>query len=308
MHIFRWDLDRTYLDTEIRSVRGLVRAALEDAADKRTVPGAAALLRGLCAADPTARVVILSGSPVQMREVLLQKLALDGIRVDELVLKDNLRNLRRGRLRAVRGQIGFKLPLLLEDRAKLGAAASETLFGDDSEADALIYAAYAALLAGELDEPGLLQVLRAGDAYPDMIERAVVAARAVRREPAVNDIFIRVDRGLPLGAYSKLGALVRPVFSWLQAALVLRKRGAIGDDVLTAVAEGIPAEAVGGLIADAVRRGLVGHDDGVDAARVLTGPQAERTARDLARMGPVASPSAERPDYLGFLDIARRSS
>ena len=41
VHVYRWDLDRTYLDTDIRSVRGMVRAALEQASEKRTIPGAA---------------------------------------------------------------------------------------------------------------------------------------------------------------------------------------------------------------------------------------------------------------------------
>src|SRR5688572_27558652 len=92
VHIYRWDLDRTYLDTEIHSVRGLVRAAFETAADKKTVPGAAALLKAVVAHDPEARIYVLSGSPTQMRAVLEQKLALDGVRIDGLFLKDNLGN------------------------------------------------------------------------------------------------------------------------------------------------------------------------------------------------------------------------
>ena len=105
MHIFRWDLDRTYLDTDIHSGRGLIRTALEGAAQKRALPGSAALIRGLLRTDPSAKVFVLSGSPTQMREVLVRKLALDGVRFERLVLKDNLSNIRRGRLSAVRGQV-----------------------------------------------------------------------------------------------------------------------------------------------------------------------------------------------------------
>ena len=79
MHIYRWDLDRTYLDTEIDSVRGLLRTALESAGEKKVIPGADALLRSLIRHDPDAMVCILSGSPRQMRGVLREKLALDGI-------------------------------------------------------------------------------------------------------------------------------------------------------------------------------------------------------------------------------------
>jgi hypothetical protein len=53
-----------------------------------------------------------------MRAVLTEKLKLDGVEFDELVLKDNLRNLVRGRFKALRGQVGYKLPVLLESRAQ----------------------------------------------------------------------------------------------------------------------------------------------------------------------------------------------
>src|SRR5262249_35190663 len=107
-HIFRWDLDKTYLRTDFDSLRGLLRAA-----DKRAVPGAPALLRALRAAGgPAHRISIISGSPEQMRKVLEAKLALDGVACDEFVLKPNLKNLLRGRFRAIRAQVPYKLPAL----------------------------------------------------------------------------------------------------------------------------------------------------------------------------------------------------
>ena len=45
--IARWDLDKTYLRTDFDTVRDLVRTAIERPDQKRTVPGAAALLREL---------------------------------------------------------------------------------------------------------------------------------------------------------------------------------------------------------------------------------------------------------------------
>ena len=63
------------------------------------------------------RLCIVSGSPRQMRSVLEEKLKLDGVEWDEFVLKDNVSNLMRGRFRALRGQVGYKLPAILESRA-----------------------------------------------------------------------------------------------------------------------------------------------------------------------------------------------
>jgi phosphoserine phosphatase len=122
-------LDKTYLETDFSSIRGIVRSATEPAHAKRTVPGAAALVRAL-GAKPEVRIAILSGSPTQLRDVLEEKLHLDGVRFDSLTLKDNLGNLRRGRLRAIKGQLGYKLPALLQARRDTEAGTTETLFGD----------------------------------------------------------------------------------------------------------------------------------------------------------------------------------
>ncbi|HHO52901.1 MAG TPA: hypothetical protein ENK18_19010, partial [Deltaproteobacteria bacterium] len=260
MHIYRWDLDRTYLETDIHSVGGLVRAALEHASSKRTVPGAGALVRGLLATEPSAKLVILSGSPLQMRAVLEEKLALDGVRVDRLILKDNLGNLRKGRLRDVRGQIGYKLPHLLEERIGVDATISETLFGDDSETDAVIYTVYAEILAGRMGEDELRAVLQHSRAYPDAIERALATLPGIQRGGIVEDVFIRIDRGMPVDLFRLLGDRVRPVFSWFQAALVLHQRGRLSlqglIEVLLACGLLDRPSSLAGLSQDAIRRRL----------------------------------------------------
>ncbi len=163
-HIYRWDLDKTYLQTDFDSLRQLVRTALQKASEKTAVPGAAALIREL-GASGDSRLCIISGSPTQMRRVLEEKLKLDGVEWDELVLKDNVSNLLRGRFRALRGQVGYKLPVLLESRAHAPVEAEEVLFGDDAEADAFIYSLYADLVAGRVDERVLAQVLVAAEVY-----------------------------------------------------------------------------------------------------------------------------------------------
>src|SRR4051812_20663998 len=93
--VYRWDLDKTYLNTDFDSLKGLFRAALEKASDKVAFPGAKVLLRELTATD-LAGLYILSGSPSQMRRVIVEKLELDGIKWDGLVLKPSLNRLLRG--------------------------------------------------------------------------------------------------------------------------------------------------------------------------------------------------------------------
>ncbi len=311
MHVYRWDLDRTYLDTDITSVRGMVRAALEPAADKRTIPGAAALLRALILTDPACRVTVISGSPTQMRDVLSEKLARDGVRVDQLVLKDNLGNLRRGRFRAIRGQVGYKLPQLFKLRVGLGAGVRETLFGDDTEVDALVYRLYAEAIAGRVNDAQVARVMQAGGAYPDAIEDALRALRRVGRSEAVEDIFIHADVGKPLARYRLLGRQVVPVFSWLQAAVLLWMRGRLAPSQVVEVTAACMADgpldehAVAGLLQDLVRRRRATVDEIhallVAAPGLAPVAPAIRAALDHLGRVPDAVPHSDPPDFLGFL-------
>src|ERR1700689_5706004 len=89
----------------------MVRTALERPDEKRPNPGASTLLREMLRSG--VRVHILSGSPEQMRRRLEDKLRLDGITWDSFTLKPNLQNLLRLRFRALKDQLGYKLPALL---------------------------------------------------------------------------------------------------------------------------------------------------------------------------------------------------
>src|SRR5262249_41028697 len=156
-------LDKTYLRTEFDTLRDLVRTALERPDQKMTNPGASTLLRELVRAGMS--VHILSGSPEQMRSRLEDKLRLDGITWDSFTLRPNLQNVLRLRFRAVRDQLGYKLPALLAARASVQHGANdessskETLFGDDAEADAFVYSLYADVVSGKVSVETLEEVL-----------------------------------------------------------------------------------------------------------------------------------------------------
>ncbi len=225
-HTFRWDLDKTYLRTEFDSLTDLLHNAMQDASDKQAYPGATSLLRALN--QDGHRICIVSGSPTQMRQVLAAKLTLDGVEYDEFVLKNNLKNILRGRFRALRAQIPYKLPAMLQSR--IGAAAgAETLFGDDAEADAIIYCLYADLLAGRVGLSDLERVLIASRAYDDDAQRILDLARRVPKGDAVKRMFIHLDRRSPPGGFHRFGGRLVPVFNYFQTAMVLYQ-----DHVLSA--------------------------------------------------------------------------
>src|SRR6476469_5643924 len=155
-------------------MRDLVRTALERADEKRTNPGAATLLRELSRTNVS--IHILSGSPEQMRRRLEEKLKLDGIKWDDFTLKPNLQNMLRLRFRALRDQLGYKLPVLLASRTEAGetlAGVNETLVGDDAEADAFVYSLYADIMAGRAGEELVQQILERGRVYEDVMETAL---------------------------------------------------------------------------------------------------------------------------------------
>src|ERR1700758_3511479 len=100
-----------------------------------------------------------------MRSVLTKKMRLDGVEFDEFILKPNLRNMLTGRFRAMREQVGYKLPALLAGRAGLPAETPESCFGDDAESDGFIYSLYADIIAGKIDRAMLEKILEVAGTY-----------------------------------------------------------------------------------------------------------------------------------------------
>ncbi len=321
--IYRWDLDKTYLQTDFDTFRQLLRTAMQKAHEKVAVPGASALIREL-SAQGDAQLCIVSGSPKQMRSKLEEKLKLDGVVWHEFVLKDNVRNLLRGRFKALRGQVGYKLPVLLESRTKAPADAQEVLFGDDAEADAFIYSLYADLIAGRVDEAVLRQVLAAAEVYPDDTERTVEAWKAIPKSDVVRRIFIHLDRLTPPAHFRKYGPRVVPVFNYFQAALVLMADGQLTAPQVVRIAlemvqtAGYNLLTLSNSLQDLVRRGLPIHKAAQSLVEALNGPQAlvnvtrplpdiiAAFTRRLAALGtPPSPPPPVSVDYLQMLDDAR---
>jgi len=233
-HVFRWDLDKTYLRTEFDTIRDLLRTALQTPEQKVNVPGAVELLRELH--EPVeghrALITFISGSPSQMRETLERKFELDGIVPDEFVLKPTLDYILKGRFAAVRGQVGYKLGVLLRLREQ-GPRAPETLFGDDAEQDAFIYSLYADLAAGRIDVETLGAILDEADVHEEAGASIRQRAAAIESRDSVRRIFIHLEEQTPPGRYWVFGPRVVPIVNYFQAAVLL-----FDDDTIDAPAVG----------------------------------------------------------------------
>jgi hypothetical protein len=321
--VARWDLDKTYLRTEFDTPKQLFRTATERPDKKRSVPGAAAVLRELH--QRGTRIHIVSGSPRQLRRRLEEKLALDGVRYEELSLKPNLGNLLRLRFRALRDQLGYKLPLLLEARVRdqrRAALLREILIGDDSEADALVYCVYRDLLSGKLGALELEDILEAGRAFRSDQQRALRALERLRVGEPRARVLIHLDRQTPPSRFEAFAAVV-PFFNYQQVAFVL-----LEDDLLDARAtlriaadmmlyHHFDADSLARSYADLARRGhsrstapallQAGWDDFVATCRSGT-PTAELEAmltalRQLPALEPATREPASEPQ--GYAELAR---
>ena len=269
--VYRWDLDKTYLRTEFDTVRDLLRTAVESPASKRTMPGAAPLLRELRATGPKA-IHILSGSPEQMRRALEAKLRLDGITWDGFILKPSLDQILRGRFRFIRDQVGYKLRSLLASRASGEIDGDEILFGDDAEADAFVYSLYAELLAGSVGFATLLEVLRRAHVYPDALAEILAFATRLPRRPAVRRIFVHMERVSPAWEFEVYGPRVCPFYNYVQPALVLLEDGALDADAVLRVASQLVNEQgfhADGLVASVLDLEKRGHFGAAGAAKLL---------------------------------------
>src|SRR5207248_8934434 len=124
--VYVWDLDRTYLRTEFDSLRDLIRTALQKAKDKVAYPGVSALMRALRGGpepdekSKTGRrpIYFVSASPPQIRKVILEKFALDGVEIDGVYFKEHMRNVRPSQARWLRVILGLHIQRALALRQR----------------------------------------------------------------------------------------------------------------------------------------------------------------------------------------------
>jgi hypothetical protein len=317
--VYRWDLDKTYLNTDFDSLKGLFRAAMEKASDKVAFPGAKVLLRELTATD-LAGLYILSGSPSQMRRVIVEKLELDGIKWDGLVLKPSLNRLLRGRFRFLRDQVSYKLHALLSSRIEWSEPFEEVMFGDDAEADAFVYSLYSDLCAGRVGLDMLAEILELARAYDDDAAALLELARNVPKAEIGRRIFIHLERLEPSEVFSQFGSRVFAFHNYFQPALVLLEDRLIDAQAVLRVgvelvrAHAFSPDALGASYADLARRRVLSEPtaealrEGLTQLGTLPGEVGEaltelqQQARTYALPAHVPAPSMDEPlDYLELL-------
>jgi hypothetical protein len=270
--LYVWDIDKTYLATDMHSLGAVLRIPLERGIDKLNIAGTEVLLRalrrGAAPADAYASnpIYFVSASPPQLRAVLERKMVLDGVEFDGITFKDQLTLIRLRRLQKLTAQVGYKLAALLLNRRELPWTVRETLFGDDSESDALIYALYADIVAGRLRGDRLVRTLRRNGtdvedaAYIDELSRDLPTGELVHR------IYINLETRRPRATFDAFGPRLVACYDTFQMALHLAQDAKVTPQTAADVARALldrPGRQPLGLLRsalDLVERGLLSLD------------------------------------------------
>ena len=164
MHIV-CDVDKTYLETRFHSLLDLAKIAFfERAKDKITVEGAAEFLQQLRWSETSQEprpLHFVSASPVQLRQVLSEKMLMDALDWSSSTFKDQAYNLRKAGFASLRQQVAYKTAAILSLASKITPGAGLFLIGDDAEADPYIYLGLKLYLEGFLGKKSYGQYLEA---------------------------------------------------------------------------------------------------------------------------------------------------
>lgn len=276
--VFIADIDRTYLATRFSSLEGMARIPFERPFEKKDIEGMARLFReirrGPSSMSRETPLFFVSASPRQLRPVIERKMALDGISFDGTTFKDWGRVLRRGRLRRLREQVGFKMTALLTKRASLPEGAVEILIGDDLETDPLTFAIYADALADRIPVEDLDRILRLNGVLDSDAAAICRLRRDLRPGRGVARALIRLERHDDPDEFLEYGPGVIGCRGAFQMAAVLWKLESISlSGVVRVGAElvsrGLKPATLTRRLRDLCRRAIVTGDEALELGRRL---------------------------------------
>lgn len=268
--VFVWDVDKTYLDTNIASLRGLLKTIREKAFQKKNIPGTATLVRALkeSMAQKGERLPLyfITASPPQMENKIIAKLSIDGISPYGSFYKDNLKNLNINRFRRLTQQIGFKLQALLQLRLKLSENVKQIMWGDDSESDALIYSLYSDICADRIQGDELTRVLESLNVLPPQIKAILNLKDDIPKNDPVERIYINLATDTDPDYYVKFGARTLPTYNTFQIALDLYQDEKVKEPALLSIAQvlissySFSKEEIFGTVEDLIQRHVLKKD------------------------------------------------
>jgi len=243
--VYLWDIDKTYLDTQFETFRGLLKTATEKAAQKKNIPGAAKLVLSLQEAwkirenNQSFPIYFITASPPQMESKIHEKLAIDGVKPYGIFCKDNLPNLRPRRFWRLNKHVGYKLQALMQMRSYLHESVKLIMFGDDGEFDAVIYSLFSDICSRRLDTSELRRVLNAFYVLDDQVDVIFRLQQSLPESDPVEKIYINLVDDTDSDYYLKFGRRILPTSSSFQCALDLCQDGRLEPHHVAAIAKNL---------------------------------------------------------------------
>jgi len=268
--VFVWDLDKTYLDTSIDSLRALMITIMERALNKRNIPGTKTLLQVISRryADKFGAgrfpIYFITASPPQIEERIAEKFAFDQIRPFGCFYKDNLRNLQPKRFWRLTKQVGYKLQALLQLRLHLQENVRQTFWGDDSESDAIIYNLYSDICSRRKTPAELRALLKYFFVTGEQMDRILQIQAQIPENDPVEKIYINLAVDTDADYYLKFGRRTLPTENTFQVAIDLYQDQRLSlEDVYTVAQDMIynynyTPEQLSGSFNDLIRRHILG--------------------------------------------------
>ncbi len=268
-YVFLWDLDKTYLDTKFESLKGLFRTVFEKAFEKKNIPGTSELVRAIknhTSGMSCFPLFFITASPPQLEKKIREKLIFDNIEPAGLFCKDNMQNLHPQRLWRLKKQIGYKLHALMQLRSKLSENVKQVLWGDDSEADAIIYSLYSDICARRRSRDEIIKVLKEFHVIDSQIKKIMDLQSQVPTNDPVDRYYINLEEDTDAEYYMKFGRRCLPTYNSFQSALDLFQLGRINTHQLLEVGTSMlknyafTTDEIEKSIEDLVRRKIIGQD------------------------------------------------
>lgn len=269
--VFIWDLDKTYLDTAIDSLSGLVTTILERALSKKNIPGTTLLMQSISAYRKQQKgymyfpIYFITASPPQMEERIYEKFALDNIRPFGCFYKDNLANLRPGRFWRLTKQVGYKLQALMQLRTRLNENVRQICWGDDSETDAIIYNLYSDICSRRLGPHDIRMILERLNVTGEQVSTILELQADIPANDPVEKIYINLATDTDPDYYLKFGRRTLATYNTFQVALDLYQDQRLGTEGLYNVGQdmiynyGYTPEELMKSFDEFIRRGVLGE-------------------------------------------------
>ena len=269
--VFIWDLDKTYLDTKFETISGLLNTIFEQGNQKRNIPGTDILVKNIYKnykekfQDEKMPFFFITGSPPQLEKKIMDKLKIDGVTPLGVFFKDNIQNLKPGRLWRLNKQVGYKLHALLQLRKYLGEGCKQTLWGDDSENDSVIYSLYSDICANRLTGTELGTVLKFFHVTGEQLDCILKLQKEIPVGDPVEKIYINLEDDTDYEYYLKFGRRVLPTYNSFQTALDLFQDSRVKEEDIVHLGHYLnekydyTCDEFEKNIDDLVRRGVLGE-------------------------------------------------